>query len=162
MPQIHDIIRHTAVAAQGDVMNRKNAFSLFGYDIMVDEYFNVRTVLYSLLLWSKLKMSHIPLATRADPCERLSSIAPAHYFCLRHGYWRSTQAQHWSTAQRSHPVSLRKYKRTLSRCCLAARKFAGRIFSLHNFWDSSEMILHYLWIAALLLNLSYFDFCCFR
>ncbi len=47
-PQIHDIIRYTTRAAQGEIVSRtKDAFSLFGYDVMVDENLNVRACCWS-------------------------------------------------------------------------------------------------------------------
>ena len=48
VPQIHDIVRHTTCAAQGEITARKNSFSLFGYDVMVDENLNVRAAVFPL------------------------------------------------------------------------------------------------------------------
>lgn len=37
VPQMKDIVRHTTMAAQGDMRARKNSFALYGYDFMIDE-----------------------------------------------------------------------------------------------------------------------------
>ena len=95
MPQIHDIVRYTACAAQGEIASRKKSFSLFGYDIMVDENLNVsggrshpavmQNVLSSLLCPAETGFSSSRRGITDDVCP---ANVPSVCMLPRLGSWR--------------------------------------------------------------------------